>query len=601
MTDFTRPLPITSPAGRVSPIINYRKDAKKGVKFTMMVVGELGTGKTTFVNSLLSKRVLSHRFELVSDRVRIAGEHTPLTYTSSKLVILPNTMAVSIQEFDADTADKEPGIALAKTHVDLVDDDNRKMMLDIIDAPGFGDNINNEICFDEIESYLRLQFESVLAEETRIKRNPRFEDTRVHVLLYFITPTGHGLREIDIQCMKRLSKYVNIIPVIGRADSFTASELKNFKQNVMIDIERFSIPVFRFDALVDEYDPENDQELIDECRYLAKLQPFAVVCSEEEFEVNDPVTGTVLRIWARQYPWGMVNINDTRYSDFAVLKSVILGSHLQDLKDLTHDFLYERYRTECLTKVAGGEFGRGDIDDNASFSLAQGRLESDAGSGHKVSTQPIPSMSNLKRLTQSPSMALPKQHAFGPATGGTAIEEEAEDEDETDRADRLDTSLSSIPLRNGGGTLYRGGSFDNDMTLTRDSLFMALEEESGIGSGTRGKLMDANFKRHSLGPQREQLRQISATVPYVLRHERIRERQQRLEEMEIASAKEIEERALLLEKRRAELKKKEKMLMALHQAAEESKRLGDLPDEIPQRLYDVESTSTMQSEGALET
>ena len=35
------------------------------------------------------------------------------------------------------------------------------------------------------------------------------------------------------------------------------------------------------------------------------------------------------------------------------MKSVLLGSHLQDLKDLTHDFLYETYRTERLTKVTG--------------------------------------------------------------------------------------------------------------------------------------------------------------------------------------------------------------------------------------------------------
>jgi hypothetical protein len=32
----------------------------------------------------------------------------------------------------------------------------------------------------------------VLAEESRIKRNPRFRDNRVHALLYFIPPSGHA-------------------------------------------------------------------------------------------------------------------------------------------------------------------------------------------------------------------------------------------------------------------------------------------------------------------------------------------------------------------------------------------------------------------------
>ena len=46
--------------------------------------------------------------------------------------------------------------------------------------------------FSEIVGYLERQYDYILAEESRIKRNPRFRDNRVHVLLYFITPTGHG-------------------------------------------------------------------------------------------------------------------------------------------------------------------------------------------------------------------------------------------------------------------------------------------------------------------------------------------------------------------------------------------------------------------------
>jgi cell division control protein 11 len=46
--------------------------------------------------------------------------------------------------------------------------------------------------FSEIVEYLEREYDNILAEESRIKRNPRFKDNRVHVLLYFITPTGHG-------------------------------------------------------------------------------------------------------------------------------------------------------------------------------------------------------------------------------------------------------------------------------------------------------------------------------------------------------------------------------------------------------------------------
>lgn len=40
--------------------------------------------------------------------------------------------------------------------------------------------------------YLERQYDDILAEESRIKRNPRFRDNRVHALLYFIPPTGHA-------------------------------------------------------------------------------------------------------------------------------------------------------------------------------------------------------------------------------------------------------------------------------------------------------------------------------------------------------------------------------------------------------------------------
>lgn len=51
--------------------------------------------------------------------------------------------------------------------------------------------------FSEIVGYLERQYDDILAEESRIKRNPRFRDNRVHALLYFITPTGHGYADLS--------------------------------------------------------------------------------------------------------------------------------------------------------------------------------------------------------------------------------------------------------------------------------------------------------------------------------------------------------------------------------------------------------------------
>lgn len=449
-----------------SPMLSYRKDAKKGTKFTFMVCGEQGLGKSTFINCLLDKNVKSHRYSPSSS--------TTLSFTSTH-----NALQTSLfEEFDPISAADEPGIALTETSLEILTDDNQKLILLIIDTPGFGDNFNNSLCFTEIENYLKQQFDLVLAEETRIKRNPRFIDTRVHALLYFITPTGHGLREIDINCMKRLSKYVNILPIIAKSDTFTPSELSSFKSQINLDLKNFNVPTFQFDSYLDEYDQDDDADLIQEFKFLASKTPFAIITSENSYEINGKL------IKGREYPWGFVDISDPKISDFIILKNVLLSSHLQDLKDLTHDFLYETYRTERLSNVTNNEEFQDSID-------------------HKTYSE-MPSMSNLAQIASNSD------------------------------------SKNDLSIK------------DKD-----DESF----DDSYYSPNLNGVSNSAAFKRMSIAPQRHQLRQISETVPYVIRHERILERQQKLEEMEMASAKELANRAAALEAKAAELKLKEKNLL----------------------------------------
>ncbi|GAA5912720.1 hypothetical protein JCM6882_005770 [Rhodosporidiobolus microsporus] len=287
-----------------------RKVIKKGLGFTLMVVGQSGTGRTTFVNTLCESDVLTHK-ELPAP----------------------------------EQAHLEDGIRINPVNVEL-EEDGVRISLTVVDTPGFGDQIDNEFTFGEIMGYLERQYDDILAEESRIKRNPRFRDNRVHALLYFITPTGHALRELDIELMRRLSPRVNVIPVIGKSDTLTPSELHAFKKRVMEDIEYYGIPIYNF-----PYDAEeDDEETIQDNSELRALMPFAIVGSEEEIEVN----GEAVR--ARQYPWGIVEVDNPQHSDFQRLRGALLSTHLSDLKEITHDFLYEQYRTEKLSRsVVGGQ------------------------------------------------------------------------------------------------------------------------------------------------------------------------------------------------------------------------------------------------------
>ncbi|KAG6880026.1 hypothetical protein C0992_007823 [Termitomyces sp. T32_za158] len=288
------------------PIAQRRRGSKiKGIQFTLMVVGTSGTGRTTFVNTLCEQEVLAHK---------------PVG--------------------DPELAHVEDTVAIKPVHVEL-EEDGVRISLTVVDTPGFGNNIDNEHTFQEIVEYLERQYDDILAEQSRIKRNPRFKDNRVHAVLYFIPPTGHALKEMDIELMRRLSPRANVIPVIGRSDSLTPRELKAFKKRIMEDIEYYNIPIYNF-----PYDEdEDDEETIRENMELRALLPLAVIGSEEDVLID----GESIR--ARVYPWGIVEIDNSDHSDFIRLRSAILGSHLNDLKSITEDVLYETYRTEKLSKT----------------------------------------------------------------------------------------------------------------------------------------------------------------------------------------------------------------------------------------------------------
>jgi len=109
--------------------------------------------------------------------------------------------------------------------------DNYVVRLTVIDTPGFGDYVNNRDSWMPIIEFLDDQHESYMLQEQQPRRVDKI-DLRVHACLYFIRPTGHTLKPLDIEVMKRLSSRVNLIPVVAKADTLSPADLARFKQRV---------------------------------------------------------------------------------------------------------------------------------------------------------------------------------------------------------------------------------------------------------------------------------------------------------------------------------------------------------------------------------
>lgn len=79
--------------------------------------------------------------------------------------------------------------------------------------------------------YIESKYEEFLNAESRVTRR-QIPDSRVHCCLYFVAPSGHGLKPLDVEFMQRLHDKVNIIPVIAKADTMTPDECAHFKKQV---------------------------------------------------------------------------------------------------------------------------------------------------------------------------------------------------------------------------------------------------------------------------------------------------------------------------------------------------------------------------------
>lgn len=79
--------------------------------------------------------------------------------------------------------------------------------------------------------FIENKYEEYLTAESRVQRKA-ITDSRVHCCLYFIAPSGHGLKPLDVEFMQRLCDKVNIIPVIAKADTMTPEEVALFKKQV---------------------------------------------------------------------------------------------------------------------------------------------------------------------------------------------------------------------------------------------------------------------------------------------------------------------------------------------------------------------------------
>uniref|UniRef100_A0A8C2PDK7 Septin 4 n=1 Tax=Capra hircus TaxID=9925 RepID=A0A8C2PDK7_CAPHI len=185
-------------------------------------------------------------------------------------------------------------VEITKHAVDI-EEKGVKLRLTIVDTPGFGDAVNNT----------------------------------------------EWLRPLDVEFMKALHQRVNIVPILAKADTLTPPEVERKKRKIREEIEHFGIKVYQFP----DCDSDEDEDFKSQDLALKESIPFAVIGS------NTVVEARGRRVRGRLYPWGIVEVENPGHCDFVKLRTMLVRTHMQDLKDVTRETHYENYRAQCIQSM----------------------------------------------------------------------------------------------------------------------------------------------------------------------------------------------------------------------------------------------------------
>ncbi|KAI1767076.1 Ski complex subunit Rec14 [Hypoxylon texense] len=276
-----------------------RKLLKRGFQFNVICVGQTGLGKSTLINTIFASHLIDSKGRLVPDeQIRSTTEIHPVSH--------------------------------------VIEENGVRLKLNIVDTPGYGDLVNNDRCWDPIVKYIKDQHSAYLRKELTAQRERYIPDTRIHCCLFFIQPSGHSLKPIDIVVLKKLSDVVNVVPVIAKADSLTLEERQAFKERIKEEFAFHNLKMYPYEN--DEFD-EEERSINTQIK---SLIPFAVVGSEKSIIVNGK------QVRGRQNRWGVINVEDENHCEFVYLRNFLLRTHLQDLIETTSQIHYETFRAKQL-------------------------------------------------------------------------------------------------------------------------------------------------------------------------------------------------------------------------------------------------------------
>ncbi|EDO15430.1 hypothetical protein Kpol_1027p4 [Vanderwaltozyma polyspora DSM 70294] len=330
----------------------HRKSIKKGFNLNILCVSQTGLGKSTLINTLFNKNIYNEEngSNIVNsttdnlDKIKLEDDNN--TISNEESAENTNTDNVSSNNgnnkhnsSNGNSESNQPNVRIESVST-IIEENGVNLRLTVVDTPGFGDSIDNTNSWEPIIKEVDSRFDQYLDAENRINRSV-IEDNRIHACLYFIEPTAHFLKPLDLEFCKQIHEKCNLIPIIAKSDILTEEEIDSFKRKITKQLQEAGVKLFKPPHY--ELDDKETIKLTDE---LYNKLPFAVVGSTDLV-----VNGEGKQVRGRSYPWGIVEVDNANHNDFVYLRDYLVRQYLEELRERTNNELYENYRSEKLTKL----------------------------------------------------------------------------------------------------------------------------------------------------------------------------------------------------------------------------------------------------------
>lgn len=285
------------------------KCAREGCRFTMIIVGASGSGRTTLMNTLFGAEIFPY------DTL----EHGSFRRYEYQLC-----------------------------------EDGVNLQVSLIDTGGLHPS---EYSYSSVARYIDAQHFQHIFQEEQPKRNS-LKDNRIHCCLFFISPKIREISSHELNAMRELSTRVNLVPILGKCDTFSPAELETIKIRVRETLQQNSIVC----------DLSSDGSYQDMTEQVRAQMPYAVIGSNQ---VHPNYEGNMVR--GRKYAWGLAEVENVNHCDFVTLRTLLMTNHMLDFIQST-EVHYEKFREFCLMKRLDyfeKTYG-GPVDKSSSLSIYAG-------------------------------------------------------------------------------------------------------------------------------------------------------------------------------------------------------------------------------------